>query len=89
MSKRLEIVMKIIDENGETIVSKTSGREVPYIEEVERGFRAAFHEYETAVLESRKEASDELTGEYFELISKKKRKSSQGPGKPSRQNGTE
>jgi len=74
MSKKLEIVIKITDENGETLVKQTSERKVPYIEEVtEQGFRTAFDEYETALLESRKEASDQITGEYFELISKKNR----------------
>ena len=75
MGKKLEIVIKITDENGETLVSQRSEREVPYIEEVEReGFRGAFHAYETAVLESRKEVSDVVTSEYFEIISKKKPK---------------
>lgn len=70
--------MSIEDENGEILVSRESAREVPYIEEIDsQGFRNAFHEYETAVLESRKEVSDAATSEYFELLSKKKRKASQ------------
>ena len=90
MGKKLEIVIKITDENGETLVSQSSEREVPYIEEVtEQGFRAAFHEYETAVLESRKEVSDQITGEYFELISKKKPNLKPEPEKILRQNGIE
>ena len=77
MSKKLKIIMQIEDENGETVISQTSERGIPYIEEIEtQGFRAAFHEYETAVLESRKEASDGITSEYFELVSEKKRKAS-------------
>ena len=61
MSKKLKIIMMIKDENGETLVSQTSERDVPYIEEIEtHGFRNAFHDYETALLESRKEASDGL-----------------------------
>jgi len=75
MGKKMKISIEIEDENGEIIISRASEREVPYIEEVvEQGFRGAFHEYETAVLESRKEVSDEVTSEYFELISKKKPK---------------
>ena len=78
MSKKLKITVAIEDENGETVVSRTSEREVPYIEEIEsQGFRSAFHDYETAVLESRKEVNDAVTSEYFELVSKKKRKPSQ------------
>ena len=54
MGKKLEITIKITDENGETIVNQSSEREVPYIDEVvEQGFRGAFHEYETAVIDWR------------------------------------
>ena len=74
MSKKMEITVKITDESGEMIVSSSREREVPYIGEIERdGFRAAFHELETAVLEGRKEASDEAVTEYLEHMSKKKR----------------
>ena len=73
MGNKMEILIKITDENGKTLVSQSREREVPYIKEVEtEGFREAFHEYETAVLESRKEVSDEVTSEYFGLISEKK-----------------
>ena len=83
MSKKLEITIKIIDETGETLVSETSERAVPYIEEIEnKGFRSAFHELETAVLELRKEASDEIVSKYLELVSEKKREKK---GKKSRE----
>ena len=73
MSKKLKVTIEIEDENGETLVSQTSERSVPYVEElIAKGFRGAFHEYETAVLESRKEVSDGVTSEYFELMSEKK-----------------
>ena len=78
MSKKLQIIMMIKDENGETLVSQSSEREVPYIEEIDsQGFRSAFHDLETAVLESRKEASDGIVSEYLELASKKKQKRTQ------------
>jgi len=78
MSKKLKITIEIENEDGETLVSETSEREVPYIEEIEKeGFRASFDKYERAVLESRKEASDKVSSEYFELISEKKRNQSQ------------
>ena len=74
MSKTMKIAIIIEDENGESIVSSTSERRVPYIEEIEmQGFRAAFHELETAVLEGRKEASEKAVSEYLESISQKKR----------------
>jgi len=73
MGKKLEITIKITDESGETLASRTSEREVPYVEElIAKGFRGAFHDLETAILESRKEVSDEIAGEYLELISEKK-----------------
>ena len=75
MRKKLRVTVTVEDENGETIVSSESERSVPYIEEIEQqGFRAAFHDLETAILESRKEASDGALSEYLEQISKKKRK---------------
>ena len=74
MSKKLEITIKIIDENGEIMVSRESSREVPYINEViEQGFRGAFDELETAVLETRKEVSEGIVSDYLEVISEKKR----------------
>lgn len=70
----MEIVITIKDEKGDSIVTSTSERSVPYIEEIEtQGFRTAFHELETAVLESRKEASESAISEYLEAISQKKR----------------
>ena len=77
MSKKLRITVSIEDENGETITTSERERAMPYIEEIEdQGFRAAFHDMETAILESRKEVSDEALSDYLELISKKKRKMS-------------
>jgi len=74
MSKVLTITMAIKNENGETIVLNESERTVPYVEEVEnQGFRAAFNELETAVLESRKEVSEKTISDYLEDMSKKKR----------------
>jgi hypothetical protein len=75
MAKKLQITVRIQNENGETIVTKTSERSVPYIKEIEeQGFRAAFHELETAVLESRKEACDGAVSEYLAEMSEKKRR---------------
>lgn len=73
MSKTLKVTVTIEDEKGEAMVRSKSERTVPYINEIEEeGFRAAFHELETAVLESRKEACDEAITKYLENISQKK-----------------
>ena len=73
MSKKLKITIEIEDENGQTIVTNKSERTVPYIEEIDtQGFRAAFHELETATLESRKEVCEKTISEYLEIMSKKK-----------------
>ena len=74
MAKTMQITISIKDENGEAIIEKTSERSVPYIKEIEeQGFRDAFHDLETAVLESRKEVSESAISEYLEIISKKSR----------------
>jgi hypothetical protein len=89
MSKKMKITIEIEGESGEILASRESSREVPYIEEViEQGFRGAFHELETAVLESRKEVSDGIVSDYLEVISKKKPKLKREIEK-SRQKGTE
>jgi len=64
MKKRLKISIRIEDEKGEKIAGSESEREIPYIEEIkEAGFRGAFDEMERAVLETRKEVSDEIVSE--------------------------
>ena len=73
MPKMMRISVAIEDENGEELVTKASERTVPYIEEIEaKGFRSAFHDLETAILESRKEVSDSAVSEYVGIMSKKK-----------------
>ena len=75
MAKQMKITVTITDENGETLVEQQSERTIPYIDEIDsQGFRAAFHDLETAFLESRQEVSDGIMSEYLELMSKKKRK---------------
>lgn len=74
MNKKFKIQITIEDENGATLVSSTSERAIPYIEEIEQqGFRSAFHDLETTVLETRKEASEEAVSAYLESMSLKKR----------------
>ena len=74
MPKTMQISVIIKDENGETLVTNTSERTIPYIEEIEtKGFRSAFHDLETAILESRKEVCDSAVSEYVGMMSEKKR----------------
>ena len=72
MSKRLKITATIEDDKGEAIITSESERTVPYLNEIEeQGFRPAFHDPETAVLEPRKEACGRAVSEYLEAISQK------------------
>ena len=72
MSKMMEFVVTIKDENGETIVTRQSTREVPYIEEIEeKGFRVAFNDLEIAALELTKETRDAAVSDYLSEASKK------------------
>ena len=72
MSSKMEMMIKIINEEGEKIEKRIS-REIPDLREFEeKGFRSAFGEMETAVLESRKRVSEEILERYMEEMSKKK-----------------
>ena len=74
MGKILTTTVTIKNEQGEIITQSESERAVPYIDEIEkRGFRAAFHDLETAVLETRKKAGEEVVSTYLENMSLKKR----------------
>ena len=85
MGKQMKITITITDENGETLVEQQSERTIPYIDEIDRqGFRAAFHDLETAVLESRQEVSNGAMSEYLEHMSKKNGKYRSPNGTPRR-----
>ena len=65
--------MSIKDETGKEIVTTTTERQVPYNEEIDtQGFQSAFHDLETAILESRKYVCDKELSEYLEVMSSKK-----------------
>lgn len=73
MENTLTITATIKNKDGEIITSRESERMVPYMEEIEKqGFRTAFHDLETAILESRKEACEQALSSYLEDISLKK-----------------
>ena len=61
MSKKMKITIEFEDENGELITKPVRvERSVPWLKEFDNlGFRESFHMLETAVLEGRKEASDQ------------------------------
>jgi hypothetical protein len=66
----MELTVTIKDENGNAIVERKSERSVPYVEEIEnQGFRSAFHDLESAILEARKEVCDGTVSEYLEAVS--------------------
>lgn len=72
MPRKLEVIVRIKDENGESIIEKTSEKEIPYIEEFDKqDFRTSFNQLERAILDGRKEVSDAAVSEYLEDISKK------------------
>ena len=74
MAATMQMTVLIKNENGEEIITKVNECQIPYIEEIEnQGFRAAFHDLETAVLESRKEVCEDAVSEYLEAMSAKKR----------------
>jgi len=66
-------MISIEDDNGDSIISNESTREVPSLEGFQsQGFRKAFGVLENAVLDARKEASDAAVEQYLEDMSKKK-----------------
>ena len=76
MSRKMKITISIEDENGDTYIEESRVKTLPHIKEIdEQGFRKSFDQLETAVLEARKEVSDEAVKQYMEEISKKKRNS--------------
>ena len=73
MSQKLEITVRIKNENDDSIIQKTSEKVIPDIEEFdEQGFRVSFDQLERAILTGRKEVSDGAVSEYLEILSKKK-----------------
>jgi len=73
MENTITITVTIKNREGEIITTNESKRAVPYIREIEeQGFRSAFHDLETAILESRKEASERALTSYLGTMSLKK-----------------
>jgi len=73
MSQKLKIIVQIENDNGESIIQKTTEKEIPDIEEFDKqGFRTSFDQIERAFLTGRKEVTDGAVSDYLEIISKKK-----------------
>jgi len=73
MSQKLEITVRIKNENGDSIIQKTSEKEIPDLEEFDKqGFRTSFDQIERAFIAGRKEVTDDAVSDYLEIISKKK-----------------
>ena len=73
MENTLTVAVAIKNKDGEIIAASESEREMPYVCEIEKqGFRSAFHDMETAVLEARKEASEQALSSYLGAASLKK-----------------
>lgn len=69
----MEIIIRITDEKGKQILESSRERNIPFVEEFdEQGFRKSFDQIEAAVLETRKEVSEEAISEYMKKVSKKK-----------------
>jgi len=75
MAVKLETVTTFYDEYGNVISKSERTATVPGIKEIDRdGFRAAFHELETAVLETTNGVRQDAMSSLLEELSKKKRK---------------
>ena len=73
MSQKLKIIVQIENENGNSIIQKSSEKEIPDVEEFDKqGFRTSFDQIERAFLTGRKEVTDSAVIDYLEIISKKK-----------------
>ena len=70
---KLRVTITVEDDNGNTVVTSESTRDVPALNGFqEQGFRKAFGVLENAVLDARKEASNDAVERYLEDVSKKK-----------------
>ena len=74
MSKqKLTIIAKIEDDDGNVKTTVESSSEIPSYEDFDKlGFRAAFHEFEGAVLETSREVNTQVSEHYLSDGSKKK-----------------
>jgi hypothetical protein len=75
MALKMETVTRFYDEDGNLITESERTATIPGIKEIERdGFRQAFHEMETTVLDSTNYTRQTAMENLIEELSKKKRK---------------
>jgi len=74
MALKMKTVTTFYDEDGAVIAESERNATVPGIEEIEReGFRKAFHQLETTVLETTNDTRQKAVTGLMEELSKKKR----------------
>ena len=74
MSIKMRTVTTFYDEDGSIISESERTASVPGIQEIEKeGFRAAFHQLETTILETTDSTRQTAMTELMEELSKKKR----------------
>ena len=72
MAIKMETITRFYDEDGQIVAESERTATVPGIEEIEKeGFRAAFHQLETTVLESTDSTRQTAVSELLEELSKK------------------
>jgi len=74
MALKMKTVTTFYDEDGTVITESERSAIVPGIEEIEKeGFRKAFHQLETTVLETTDDTRQKAVAGFMEELSKKKR----------------
>ena len=74
MAIKMETITRFYDEDGKIITESERTATVPGIAEIEKeGFRAAFNELETAVLDATESTRQTAVSGLLEELSKKKR----------------
>ena len=84
MALKMETITRFYDEDGQIIAGSERRATVPGIKEIEKeGFREAFHQLETTVLETTDSTRQTAVSELMEELSKKKRRMRESRGEPS------
>ena len=72
MAIKMETITRFYDEDGQIVAESERTATVPGIEEIEKeGFRSAFHQLETTVLETTDSTRQAAVSELLEELSKK------------------
>ena len=72
MSRRMEVTIRITDEEGNEVIKASSQRDLPFLEEFDtQGFRKSFDQIERSILDARKEVCEKAVSKYLAEVSKK------------------